>query len=440
VSAPAYESYKDSGVEWLGQVPSHWEITRVKDVCTIQNGYPFDSKLFDPSNGHPLVRIRDIGADNAEVRYAGEPPEAYFITSAEVLVGMDGDFNVGRWNGQVEGLLNQRVCAIRTANSPLNKFLEFALPAPLKRINDLTYSTTVKHLSSYQVASIKLALPPGDELEKVVRFVSDETGKIDALIEAQTRLIELLKEKRQAVISHAVTKGLNPDAPMKDSGIEWLGQVPAHWEVARLKHVAIVQTGVAKGKDYGDQETEEVPFLRVANVQDGWVDLREVATIQLPKDDINRYRLQAGDVLMNEGGDYDKLGRGTVWQGQIDPCVHQNHVFAVRPQQVDPEWLDLVTSSQNAQFFFMGRSKQSTNLASISSTNLMELPLTVPPIVEMREIVGKVKAMLHDLTTAQSDIETGISFLQERRAALISAAVTGRIDVRGLVNVESEAA
>ena len=143
----------------------------------------------------------------------------------------------------------------------------------------------------------------------------------------QQRLIELLKEKRQAVISHAVTKGLNPNAPMKPSGIEWLGDVPASWQVVALKRIADMQTGVAKGKDNGSRKTITVPYLRVANVQSGYLDLETVTTIDIPAEELPRYALKAGDVLMNEGGDFDKLGRGCLWGGQIDPCITQNHVF-----------------------------------------------------------------------------------------------------------------
>src|SRR6185369_301168 len=114
------------------------------------------------------------------------------------------------------------------------------------------------------------------------------------------------------------------------------------------------------------------PYLRVANVQAGHIDLSDVAKIDLPSGEVGRYLLRKGDVLMNEGGDFDKLGRGAIWQGEIEPCVHQNHVFAVRPFGVSAEWLNAITGAAFARFFFMGRSKQSTNLASISSTNLVD--------------------------------------------------------------------
>lgn len=210
---------------------------------------------------------------------------------------------------------------------------------------------------------------------------------------------------------------------------DWLGPpLPASWQLKRLKFLASVQTGLAKGKEYGDEPTVEVPYLRVANVQDGYLDLDDVSTIEIPVADLGRYRLKLGDVLMNEGGDFDKLGRGHVWHGQIDPCIHQNHVFAVRPHAVLPEWLNAWTGSQPAQFYFMGRAKQSTNLASISSTNLMELPVPVPPVDEQRQ-----RLVFIDRETARIDalIEKKTRFielLREKRQALITLAVTKGLD------------
>lgn len=215
----------------------------------------------------------------------------------------------------------------------------------------------------------------------------------------------------------------------KDSGLPLLGSIPAHWTIARLKHVATIQTGIAKGKDYTGIDTVTVPYLRVANVQAGFFDLEDVATIEVPAADVERYRLRPGDVLMNEGGDNDKLGRGHIWTGEVDPCVHQNHVFAVRPHSVSSAWLNTVTGSGYAQFFFLGRAKQSTNLASISSTNLMELPIVVPPSEEQGNItdfLGRETAKIDALIAEQERL---IELLQERRAALITAAVTGKIDV-----------
>ena len=221
---------------------------------------------------------------------------------------------------------------------------------------------------------------------------------------------------------------------MKDSGIEWLGEVPAHWEVKRLRFIADVQSGVAKGKDNSGQETIEVPYLRVANVQDGFLDLETVTTIEIPANSLERYLLHVGDVLMNEGGDYDKLGRGHIWKGEIEPCIHQNHVFAIRPRGVSSEWLNEVTGSDYAQFYFMTRSKQSANLASISSTNIMELPVVLPPLIEQQQILMDISDQRAKIDTLTAEAQRGIELLKERRTALISAAVTGKIDVRSALS------
>lgn len=210
----------------------------------------------------------------------------------------------------------------------------------------------------------------------------------------------------------------------KDSGVEWLGAVPANWTVTRLKFIAHVQSGVAKGKDNTGQRTIVVPYLRVANVQCGYLDLAEVATIEIPADDLPRYRLRTGDVLMNAGGDFDKLGRGHVWDGSIDPCIHQNHVFAVRPFGISPEWLNLVTGSAYAQFYFMSRSKQSTNLASISSTNVMELPVVLPPAKEQAAITGFLAREVAKIDTLIAEQQRLMELLTEKRQAVIAHAVT----------------
>src|SRR5581483_7345315 len=245
-------------------------------------------------------------------------------------------------------------------------------------------------------------------------------------------LIELLQERRSALISHAVTKGLDPTVKMKDSGVEWLGKIPEHWEVKRLKFVADVLPGVAKGRDLGERDIVELPYLRVANVQDGYLDLSDIATITVGIDEIDRYSLQPGDVLMNEGGDFDKLGRGYVWDGSIAPCLHQNHVVAVRPHKgINPYWINAITLTSYAKHYFILKSKQSTNLASISGTNLKELPVLMPPNAECSAILEYIDYTTSKIDALISRIRDGIEKLKEYSTALISAAVTGKIDVRG---------
>ncbi len=232
-----YPEYRDSAVEWLGRIPTHWEIARIKEHARIVNGFPFDSQHFDRDEGVPLVRIRDLYSGSAEVNYTGPVTEDVWIVPGDVIVGMDGDFNVSRWKGP-RALLNQRMCCLKARSSLEPRFMAYLLPAPLRVINDLTYSTTVKHLSSADIGRIRFGLCPATEQTAIANFLDRETARIDVLMAKKERLIELLQEKRQALITRAVTKGLAPTVPMKDSRVKWLGEIPIHWEVWPTKFIA----------------------------------------------------------------------------------------------------------------------------------------------------------------------------------------------------------
>jgi type I restriction enzyme S subunit len=216
----------------------------------------------------------------------------------------------------------------------------------------------------------------------------------------------------------------------KNSNIEWIGEVPAHWRVASLRWYASIQGGVAKGKNYNaETPVVDLPYLRVANVQDGFCDLSSVSTVTVAVSEVDRYRLHPGDVLMNEGGDNDKLGRGAVWQGQVENCLHQNHVFAIRPNRhLLPYWLSMFTRSAAARSYFYLYSKQSTNLASISSSNVMSCPLPFPSTQEQRQILGFLDHETAKIDALIREQERLIELLQEKRQAVISHAVTKGLD------------
>jgi len=433
VSFPAYDSYRDSGVEWLGQVPSHWRLTRVKDVAEVINGFPFDSAGFDPELGMPLIRIRDLNSETAEVRFAGPPVAAAEITADDVLIGMDGDFNVGRWRGAERALLNQRVCALRVRDYALSRFLEMALVDPLKRINALTYSTTVKHLSSYQVAAIRLALPASvEELNAIAAFLDRETAKIDALVEAQRRLIELLKEKRQAVISHAVTKGLDPTVPMKDSGVEWLGEVPAHWEVERL---------ASWFREVSEQGDDSLPILSVSihdGVSDEEPDPEHSERKVTRSDDRTKYkRVQPNDLVYNMMRAWQG-GFGTV---QVPGAVSPAYVVArpTRPQIT--RFVELLLRTPKAVEEMRRRSRGITDFRlRLYWDEFKDIRVAIPSDAEVDGLIDQVSGLSALWDSLSSEADAAITLLLERRAALISAAVTGKIDVRGLAIEPAEAA
>jgi len=279
------------------------------------------------------------------------------------------------------------------------------------------------------IGNMPVPVPEWPRQRAIADYLDRETARLDALVAAKERVLGLLAEKRRALITRAVTRGLDPRAPLCNSGIPWLGEIPAHWTPTRLKFVAEVRGGFALGKNYGSTSLVELPYLRVANVQDGHLDLTDVTTVMVPASEAATCMLQAGDVLMNEGGDADKLGRGAIWHAEISPCLHQNHVFAVRPNthKVLSVWLDAWTLSEGAKAYLESRAKQSTNLASISSTNIKEMPIPLPPREEQAAIVERMEERCGQLDKLRTSTEATIALLKERRAALIAAAVTGKI-------------
>ena len=195
---------KDSGIEWLGEIPAHWQVKRIRHVAELVNGYPFDSGLFSLGQGHPLIRIRDLYSDGTEVCFDGPEVDEAVVQTGDVLIGMDGHFNVARWKGP-RALLNQRVCCLRCTSQELDRFLAYVLPEPLKVINDVTFSTTVKHLSSNDVARVQFAVPPVVEQRAIADFLDRETAQVDKLIAKIGEAIDRLREYRTALISAAVT-------------------------------------------------------------------------------------------------------------------------------------------------------------------------------------------------------------------------------------------
>ncbi len=450
----AYPEYKDSGVEWLGEVPNHWSIHSLKRAV---NGCINGIWGEEPNDLHDItvLRVADFDRQSFKVSDLNLTTRSILSKDRSKRLLKNGDLLIEKSGGGEKTLVGCVVLFDKVYEAVTSNFVAKMSPKDCYDSYFLTYAfsqlyagkvnypsikqtTGIQNLDSDAYLMEKFCFPPKHEQRNISSFLDQETTKIDNLIEKQQQLIELLKEKRQAVISHAVTKGLNPDVPMKDSGVEWLGEVPAHWTVRRLKHTASLQSGIPKGKDLTGKNSISVPMLRVANVQDGYLDLEEIHNIDIEPNQLERYLLCDGDVLMNEGGDNDQLGRGTVWAAQIENCIHQNHVFAIRPKNIESEWLDMLTRAAYAKFHFYRVAKQSTNLASISSTNIKETPLLIPPTEERNKIIKFIKYQLKKLKSTEELSITQIALLQERRTALISAAVTGKIDVRDWVAPDTQ--
>lgn len=202
----------------------------------------------------------------------------------------------------------------------------------------------------------------------------------------------------------------------------------AHWHFVSLEDIAEIQTGLSKSSSR-EGEFTTMPYLRVANVQDGHFDLTEVKTIDVPKDSVERFRVKTGDVLLTEGGDFDKLGRGAVWRGQIKDCVHQNHIFVVRPnpKKLDERFLAYQTQGPRGRAYFQSCSKQSTNLASINSSQLRQFPTALPPLPEQRKIADILSAS----DEAIEKVDALVQAQKRRKKALMQHLLSGRRRLKG---------
>ncbi|WKW11740.1 restriction endonuclease subunit S [Pseudogemmatithrix spongiicola] len=430
MSFPKYPSTRRWGSDGIAEVPEHWVERRLRDVARVVNGFPFDSSLFTPDKGLPLVRIRDLGRDTTEMRYAGDIVTAALIDATDVLIGMDGDFTVGRWLGSGQALLNQRVCCVRGRSPMITRFVEYHLPRPLQAINDVTYSTTVKHLSSGQVEAIRIVMPPLDaEVASVVHFLDRETAKIDALIAEQERLIALLQEKRQAVISRAVTKGLDPNAPMKDSGVQWIGCVPTHWSIVRIgrafRSIGSGSTPPSDNASYYDDNGVE--WINTGDLPDGPISsvARRVSSEAISKFTTLREYPAGAVVIAMYGATIGKLGILT-----RPAAVNQACCVLSDGDGVAETFLFYVMLAAREAIIQLATGGTQPN---ISQATVRAFSIPVPPIQEQVSLVAQLEAALSKFDALATDAESMIALLRERRTALITAAVTGQVDVRGLV-------
>ncbi|HVB55912.1 MAG TPA: restriction endonuclease subunit S [Candidatus Acidoferrales bacterium] len=292
----------------------------------------------------------------------------------------------------------------------------------LSQINYKYYQDTAikgQTLNKGKLNSLEIALPPLPEQKKIAHVLS----MVQRAIEAQERIIQTTTELKKALMHKLFTEGLRNE-PQKQTEI---GPIPESWEVAPLSSCAVVQTGIAKGRKIDPKDAVELPYLRVANVQDGYLDLTEMKTITIRKDEEARYALHEGDVVLTEGGDFDKLGRGFIWHGQVDRCVHQNHVFAVRPdtKRISSEFFAYQSQSPYGKAYFLSVAHKTTNLACINTTKLKAFPVLLPSQEQQKDIVdacqsidGKIasarakhsalqdlfRTLLHELMTAKTRV------------------------------------
>ena len=420
-----YPKYKDSGVEWIGDIPEYWKLNKVVSHINLVNGFPFTSDFFNHYEGLPLVRIRNITIGKTETYYSGEYLEESIIDDGDILIGMDGDFLARWWEGG-KALLNQRCCCLKTKKTINKRFLYYLLQYPLNIINDLTYFTTVKHISSRQILRIKFPFPSIIEQKSIANYLDHKTHQIDTLIDKKQKQIELLKEQRTAVINHAVTKGLNPDVKMKDSGIEWLGEMPAHWELKKLKYVVkSVMTGSTPPTNQEEYYNDGIfnwfspgdfgEDIKLLNAK------RKITEIAL-NDGKARFFDKHSVLLVGIGATLGKIGiledNGSSNQ-QINAITFIDEFNPYYGAYYLDSISDIIVSLSNF-----------ATLPIFNQTQTKDILILVPPIDEQNEINKYIFKIDDQTKKSTRKINSQIELLREYRTTLISDAVTGKIDVR----------
>jgi type I restriction enzyme S subunit len=267
--------------------------------------------------------------------------------------------------------------------------------------------------------SFNLPLPPLPEQQRI--------AAIDAAVAAKRRQLETLDALRKSIIQRSVTRGISESVTLKSTGNAWMEQIPQDWKLVCLKRIAEIQGGLTLGKQYEGPLIER-PYLRVGNVQDGHLDLADVSVIELPASVAKGVELRLDDVLMTEGGDLDKLGRGYLWKGEIPGCLHQNHIFAVRCflHKLKPMFLAYVTAAKYGRDYFEATGKKTTNLACTNATKVGEFPIPLPRLTEQEAICAYLEKKLGEVKNIVTSIEAQIATLTAYRKSLIHECVTGQ--------------
>ena len=430
---------KDSGIEWIGEIPERWEIKRLGAILQERNEVnnpiqttsilsltnnrgviPYSekgnqgNKAKDDLTGYKIAHIGDIVLNSMNVIIGSVGLSNYYGAVSPVYYMLFPRNNI-ETNIQYYDYLFQTTAFQQSLRCYGNGILEIRMRIQMQKLK-----------------TVLLPVPTFLEQSNITVYLDASLSKLNILLSKTRSSIEEYKKLKQAVITQAVTEGVRGKREMKDSGVEWIGEIPKEWRKTQLRHCATIKSGITLGKSYRkDTILIERPYLRVANVQGGYVDLNDLATIEVTPDEDLKYRLHSGDVLMTEGGDRDKLGRGCVWHGEIEPCLHQNHVFAVQTNEsiLLPEFLEYLTASDVGRSYFDITAIKTTNLACTSSSKVLAFTIPLPPVEEQIEIVSFIKKRSLELNKLIMKKELLVQELESYKKSLIYEVVTGKREV-----------
>lgn len=408
------------------KVPHNWCWIELGKLTSMKSGFPFDSKRFTRSksaNARPLIRIRDVVNGATETYTDQECPKEYVIKKGEILIGMDGDFNVGKWQSE-DALLNQRVCCIQSCSSLyLDDFLFYYLPDPLKKINDATPSVTVKHLSTKTLAITPVPVPPLPEQQRIVNRIESLFAKLD---EAKQKAQDALDsfETRKAAILHKAFTGELTAQWRKEHGVGM-----ESWETHELVECFEIVSGIQKTPARSPKDNP-IPYLAVANVYRDKIDLSDIRYFEVTPEEIEKLKLQDKDILIVEGnGSGNEIGRCAMWHNELPLCIHQNHIIRMRNKTADvlPEYVLYYLNSQAGRSVMQERAKTTAGLYNLSAGKVKTIPLAFASLDEQIEIVRILDDLLVKEQQAKEAAEGVLDQIDLIKKAILARAFRGEL-------------
>lgn len=406
---------KDSGVQWIGEIPNNWNMSKLKSVGEVLSGYPFDSEKFSSDTGFPLVRIRDITSGVAGTYYNGKYPKEYIIHDGDFLLGMDGDFNVRWWLGG-DALLNQRCCRLTLNDNFCAKYVYYFIPFGLKRINDLAYSTTVKHLSVPDILNLNILVPPLSEQEAIANYLDRKCTEIDGLLGDLYAEVKTLTEFKKSIIAETVTQGLHPNVPMNPSGIRWAEMIPAHWKIKKGKYTfRLLQRPVKEDDGVITCFRNGEVTLRSNRREDGFT---------MSEKEYGYQGIEPGDLVVHgmDGfagsiGISDSRGKGTPVLNVLDSDNNKRYLmYYLRNMAYGDVFLALSTGIR-------------VRSCDLNWKKLGEIRIVLPPIEEQIAIANYLDEKCTFIEQSISDKQNQIETLKSYKTSLIYEYVTGKKQV-----------
>ena len=432
-----YPTYKDSGVEWLGEIPAHWEVKRLKHLATLNPESLMEDT--DPTREMAYVDIGGVDSlgrivEREQLTFASAPSRARrLVRDGDVIVSTVRTYlrAIAPISDPEPGMVvSTGFAVVRPADDLTTDYAAYVLRAPyfVERVVANSKGVSFPAINESEMATYELASSPEPEQRAIAAFLDRETARIDALVAKKERLIALLQEQRAALITRAVIKGLDPNVPMKDSGVEWLGKIPAHWEVKRLRHVGEAIIGLTYQPDDVVGPEEGVLVLRASNVSDGRVVYGDNVFVRSAIPEHLRTRL--GDILVcARSGSRDLIGKNAKIDEGAVGLTFGTFMIVFR-SACNPF---LFYAFNSALFEYQSGTFLTSTINQLTVGNLKDMTVPVPPGEEQATMAAFLDGETARIDALVAKIREAIERLNELRTALISAAVTGKIDVRGEV-------